>query len=540
YLYSSSNNNLTNNSAYNNSNRGFYLSSSFSNNITNKTAYSNTQYGYRLDSSSSNNFTNNSAYRNSYGFTLSSSSSNTFTNNTAYNNSFYGFYLSSSSNNNLTSNTAYNNTQHGFLLYSSSNNNTLTNNTAFNNLQYGFWLYSSSNNTLTNNSVSGSTYGGVYLYDSNQTLMTGDHLYGNNPDLTLEADSSLPFDVMLSGVVFDNPAGDYQNFTNISINDTLGAGELYDIFWSLNASGLPANYTSFGNKFVNITPASGSPSIDTLVWSWQDSELTGYNESRFVLFRYNGAWSALPASLNTGANTLTLSNLNSFSQFGPLENGSEEINITGQQVELFGVNVTSQDLPRWEGGSYAGNVSTSPGNLTMANISAAMLTDRWAAFYGNISSAEIILGDSTSALVYSWLWDGNGSIICVSTNGTVHTFEAFPGLRGDVDGAWGFSPLASDSANHTFTGTNCTLQIGATSISDMDYADTGYPGGFQTCLLKMAPTPIKDQVLFCTMTASNSTLWNDETGDFELLVPTPYGPGASGFETYYFYMAAPG
>jgi parallel beta-helix repeat protein len=428
----------------------------------------------------------------------------------------------------------------GIYLHSISTDNKFINTTISGSSSEGAYLSESSGNEFSNVTIYGTGYEGFYSYDSSP-IIRNCHLYANNPDFAIQSDS-YPLSLVMEGTIFDNPAGDYQNFTNLSINDTLDYGEYYEIFWAQNASTMPADYVSFGNKFVNITPSGSSPSsIDTLVWSWLDSELGGYDETRFAIFRFNGTWAPLPSTLDAGANTLAISNLDAFSQFGPLENQTPEENITGQPVELFGVNVTNQSLPRWEGSSHAGNATTAPGNLTMADISASMLTDHWAAYFGNISDMDIILGDNASVLVYSWIWDAaNDSVLCVSTNSSVHTFEAFPGKRANVDTAWSFDATASDSANNTFTGTNCTLDLGASSISDMDYADTGYPGGFRTCLLKMAISPIKDQMLFCTKTISNSTLWNDEIGDFELLVPTPYAPGPNGYETYYFYMASPG
>lgn len=422
---------------------------------------------------------------------------------------------------------------------STAENNSFTDTVISNSSVAGADIDGSSGINFTNTTIYGSAGEGLYLFESNISV-DGCRFYSNSPDFLGEGVSSSG-QLTMADTVFDNPSGSMENFTTLSINDSIEAGEAYVIFWSENVSALPDNYTSFNNKFVNITPVSGSPSIESVVWSWDDSELGPHDESNLIIARFNGAWSDMGATLDAGANTLSLSGLASFSQFGPLENVTNETNVTGQNITLYGVNVTNYTLPRWEGSAFAGNFSTAPSNLTYANISASMLTDRWAAFYGNVSDWDIVLADAAYSLVYSWTWDpANDSIICVSTNSSVGTFEAFPGLAGDVDSAWGFSPSSSDSAANTFTGDNCTLTAGGVGISGCEYADTGYPGDFQTCLLKMSASPPKDGLLFCTMTGDDITLWNDETGDFELLVPTPYAPGPSGFETYYFYMASAG
>ncbi|MEM7820993.1 MAG: NosD domain-containing protein, partial [Candidatus Aenigmatarchaeota archaeon] len=81
-----------------NTGNGIYLNAKNDVKIRNCNVTSFT-YGIFLYSSSNNTLTNNTAYNNNYhGILLSSSSNNTLTNNTAYNNN-YGIYLYSSSNN---------------------------------------------------------------------------------------------------------------------------------------------------------------------------------------------------------------------------------------------------------------------------------------------------------------------------------------------------------------------------------------------------------------------------------------------------------
>jgi parallel beta-helix repeat protein len=126
-LYSSSNNNLSGNDAYNNSG-GIWLESS----------------------SNYNNLSGNNAYNNSCGIWLESSSNNNLTGNTVSDNSQQGIYLESSSNNTLTNNTANSNNRYGIHLRFSSNNNTLSNSTVNSN-GLGINLETSSNNLIYNN-----------------------------------------------------------------------------------------------------------------------------------------------------------------------------------------------------------------------------------------------------------------------------------------------------------------------------------------------------------------------------------------------------
>ncbi len=386
---SSNNNTITNSSAYNNTYYGFYLESSFNNTITNSTAHNNPSSGFAMYSGSNNTLTNDSAYNNAYGFLLAYTSNNTIANSSTYNNTNYGFYLGfssnntianstahnnpssftiiSSSNNILTSNTAYNNSLYGFDIYSSSNN-TIANSTAYSNSYYGFYLESgSNNNTITNSTAYNDTFSGFYLgsssnnsilinntaysnpstglmvYDSNQTTVRGMHFYNNSPDLEVQDDFGSQIVLNLTSMVFDNRLGNYQNYTNLSINDTVNNSETYSIKWTTNSSALPSGYSSFAQEFVNISVISGAPVIDYTAWSWLASQLGGYNQSWFGLFDYNGTWQLLNNSPNTAAQTLSITNLTSSAIYGILELNSTPkvtLNAPGNNSTLNSSSVT--------------------------------------------------------------------------------------------------------------------------------------------------------------------------------------------------------
>ncbi|WP_052718367.1 NosD domain-containing protein [Methanosarcina sp. MTP4] len=174
-LISSSNNTLSNNTAFNNNYYGIYLDDSNSNTLSNNTALYNC-YGISLTSSSNNTLSNNTASNSEYGTSIISSSSNTLSNNIVSNNHINGISLISSSNNVLEDNTASNN-YYGIWL-DSSNSSTLSNNTAFNNDYYGIYLDCSSSNTLENNTASNNYYG-ISLHSSNSSILSGNLMQGN-------------------------------------------------------------------------------------------------------------------------------------------------------------------------------------------------------------------------------------------------------------------------------------------------------------------------------------------------------------------------
>ncbi|MDD5340060.1 MAG: right-handed parallel beta-helix repeat-containing protein, partial [Candidatus ainarchaeum sp.] len=324
-------NTLINNTANNNL-YGFDILVSSNNNLTNNSASSNNVRGFQIGSASnSNTFTNNSAFNNSDdGFIFYNDSGSYLANNRAYNNALHGFFLSSQSNDTLYGNSAHNNSGAGFYLQSSSVNR-LSNNSAYNNTNFGFDLGVLSDTNLTNNIAFRNLAGGTYVLYSNRTRLVNEHYYNNSVEFQIYA-STAPLTLNVSTVIFDNPAGNFQNLTNLSINDSMEAGTSYNISWT-NISALPTGYNSFANKFINLSnPALNVSSIDTIVWTWTNAEVSagGYNESRFVLSMYNASgWTRLNASPNTAANTLSLSGLTASGIIGILQsNDTVAPNVT--------------------------------------------------------------------------------------------------------------------------------------------------------------------------------------------------------------------
>jgi parallel beta-helix repeat protein len=111
----------------------------------------NNYHGIGIHQSSDNTVTNNTAWSNiGSGIYVHYADDNTVTENSVWNNP-WGIFVQHSSNNTLTGNTASNNTAYGIYLQTSSSSNTLTNNTVNSNDLNGIRLVSSSNNTIYNN-----------------------------------------------------------------------------------------------------------------------------------------------------------------------------------------------------------------------------------------------------------------------------------------------------------------------------------------------------------------------------------------------------
>ncbi|MBS7270518.1 MAG: right-handed parallel beta-helix repeat-containing protein [Candidatus Freyarchaeota archaeon] len=292
YLYYySSNNTLTNNTAYNNWN-GFRIYGS-NNTLTNNTAYNNWN-GFRIYGSN-NTLINNTANNNDEtGFELYGGSNNTLINNTANNNIHVGFKLSSSgSNNTLINNTANNNTYAGGF-YISGPYNTLINNTANNNHAGGFSLYSSYN-TLINNTANNNHFCGFDIYYSSYNTLINNTANNNNNTYAGGFCISGPYNTLTNNTAYNN----YYGFRIYGSNNTLTNNTANNNNWNGFYLYYGSNNTLINNTANNNIHAgfelSSSGSNNTLINNTA-------NNNKWVGFKlYGGLNSTLIGNVATNS-----------------------------------------------------------------------------------------------------------------------------------------------------------------------------------------------------------------------------------------------
>jgi len=191
----------------------------------------------------------------------------------------------------------------------------------------------------------------------------------------------------------------------------------------------------------------------------------------------------------------------------------------------------NSSLARWTGGSALGNVTTEGGNVTLVKLTTESLTDKWAAFFGNLTGT-IRLTDAAGAAankyVYSWTAGlaQAGSSVCAA-NGTINfsgnlyavNSGALAALNSDLEHG-----AAADNVTNTYT-TSCDVNFLDKSVTGSKGVKTG--GNFTSCALT-------DTINYAICTAVNATGKNykGEDAEYELLVPTHFGAGT---DTYYFY-----
>lgn len=352
-LLNSSNSTLMNNTADSNSADGFYISLSNNTRILYSRSVSNSDAGVEVHFAFNttlgfNNMSDNSGE----GISLEDSVLAAVYNSTVVSNTNYGLYVSEVGRLNFTSNNVSGNSGYAVSL-SELNHSNITGN-AVSGSNDGVVFSSAFNNSLVGNTIYSHSSRGIFVYSSDRISVSGGNVYGSGyADVEITNPGASPMAVNFSGVVIDNPAGTWQNYTNLSMNDDVGASSSYDIKWDVNTVAKPVGKSAFRDKSLNISVAAGSVSIDYFAWYWLDSELSGYTESRFELWKYSssGGWSVLNNTPNTGANTLSLANINPASDYIILETAQNCPNITVSGSYLQPMNYTGAINPVPEAGA---------------------------------------------------------------------------------------------------------------------------------------------------------------------------------------------
>ncbi|MCI0503073.1 right-handed parallel beta-helix repeat-containing protein, partial [Candidatus Micrarchaeota archaeon] len=342
--------------AVSNYTNGIHIYQSNSSLFANISAFNNSNSGLYLDTSPNNTLSNNSAYQNlGSGILLNSTNASHLQGNTAYGNAQNGILLLLSSNNSLDGDLAHSNVFNGIRLFNRSSFNGLVNCTAWNNGLTGIAAVSNSNsNTFTNISSYGNNLTGITLGSAYGNAIFGAHLFNNARDFLANATTAAPMPFIMAYAVFDSPPGAYQNFTNLSINDSVEGSSAYTINWSVNESALP--WPTFESKFVNITGFAAGISIDSLAWHWTDGEAANYSESSFELWKYNSSgWGSAPlnGTPDTSGNTLRLFNHSPASIYAILQGPPNCPIITSPGLYVQENNYTGAPNPFPPGGGYA-------------------------------------------------------------------------------------------------------------------------------------------------------------------------------------------
>ncbi|MCX8200448.1 MAG: hypothetical protein N3G76_03180, partial [Candidatus Micrarchaeota archaeon] len=195
-------------------------------------------------------------------------------------------------------------------------------------------------------------------------------------------------------------------------------------------------------------------------------------------------------------------------------------------------NSTQSYYARWEGSTAAQGIQIEGGNISDLNLSATSLTDRWAAFFGNLTGTIYLTSaaGATTNYVYTWTVSTiNSGYVCASPSTTFNFVSATPANVPNMNTFFGLGS-AADNATGTFTTSTCTLSFsGQPAITSVPNAPTGNNPGdtFETCAIQDG-----SNYAFCVAANSAGNNYLGNPANYELMVPTTPG---TGLMTYYFY-----
>jgi len=285
------------------------------------------------------------------------------------------------------------------------------------------------------------------LQNSTNTQVVNHTFYNNRYDFYVVSSASV-YSFNMTTSYFLNPLGTYANYTVLSINDSVTASTSFFINWTTNSSTLPSNYVSFAQKYVNISNISGAVSIDAITWSWLDSELSGYDESKFGLWKYNTTWTLLNNTPNTTAHSLSLTSMNPASIYAILQDNSTTANCPV---------ITSSGTT-----TMAANYTGAPNNVS------EVLTNYFACV--KIASSNVIFdcngynitGDGTDAAASGWIGIVlNGSL----TNVTVKNCPAVSNYTYGIYAYW--SNYSVFTNNTAYNNSQSGFQLSSSNYSNL-------------------------------------------------------------------------
>ena len=290
---------------------------------------------------------------------------------------------------------------------------------------------------------------GLYILNSNLTTVQGMHLYGNEQDFKINGTGII---VNLTNAIFDNPLGNMANFTNLSLYDTVSSSYILD--HATEPAPTPTG-EFFNGKFVDMTDLTTGVSIDAITWHWLQSEVGSFDESLLALYKYNGTdWLLQNDNPDTGANTLSLNNLNSFSVFGILHNAT-----TVAVPSNFSIDKTDVTLLPLSPGGLASfdieieNLGTAPISPVVIDVLPAGLTFSSASINPNSVVGQTLTWNSISILPSSTT---TITVNAMADSGIVNASTMFANLTNFVNVTEN-STTHNDTANVSLTYANVSF-----------------------------------------------------------------------------------
>jgi hypothetical protein len=196
------------------------------------------------------------------------------------------------------------------------------------------------------------------------------------------------------------------------------------------------------------------------------------------------------------------------------------------------------------------SINVSGGTIATLNLTGVIKNPRWKAFVGNVSGTYT-LDDAAGSTIYDWnIATVTGKVYATkkTTNVAWSSIACASSSQVSVENTRMDHTDSNDNINITFYDieSNSQLWVGATNIeaSTCNYtlhtyvSDASQSSTFEEILLhdQDLGSGKKTGMIYTTILEQDATGYNDETYDFQMIVPEVGTSGYTGSTAYYMYV----
>jgi hypothetical protein len=263
------------------------------------------------------------------------------------------------------------------------------------------------------------------VLDSNRTLIKDSIAYANSRDLLVDyTDGTKTGLLTVSNLTLYPPTGISANYTEVYLVDEVESPVLYTVNFTRNTTAWPTNKVSFRDKYLDLTQQIGSSYMGTVTFKWKDSELLGYDEDYFQLWKFSqDTWEPLNTTPNTATNSISISNFLPASIYAVGEdkaNNEPSVDSLVLNATDYPANRTNANLTLWPVGVtdpdsqpvklyYTWRINNTP--MTVLNLplsyKAEYSSDQQTIYEYSGYSNTAKLGNNTPGDVHEPIYDKN-------------------------------------------------------------------------------------------------------------------------------------
>ena len=202
-------------------------------------------------------------------------------------------------------------------------------------------------------------------------------------------------------------------------------------------------------------------------------------------------------------------------------------------------SITQGTSSRYQG-SAAQSVQAVAGNVSRLDIHATTVSQFWQGYYGNITGT-IVLANANNKSLYQWETANPNGEIYASRNNSIDWSQVGCANQSSIYNEETLLNMgnSSERINRTFNQTsNPQFFVGGTDITANSCRSTNAynASGYQQSDFYQILLSSQNNMIYTTLIDQNKKGFDNNTYDFEMIVPEDGSNGNTATTTYYFYV----